>query len=53
VAAAVLDEMERRNMVQDGEDYGANSGERQEEAYGGYEETAARAIGNAFVDLLA
>jgi len=53
VAAIVLDEMERRNVVQDGEDYRADSGKRQEEAYGSYEETAMRAVGQAFVDGLA
>jgi hypothetical protein len=53
VAVVVLDEMKGRNVVQDSEDYCADSGERQEETYRGYEETAARAIGDAVVDLLA
>jgi hypothetical protein len=49
----VLDEMKGRNLMQDGEDYCADSGERQEETYGGYEQTTARSIGDAFVDSLA
>jgi hypothetical protein len=52
VAPIMLDEMERWNLVQDGKDYGADSGERQEETYRGYEEASARAIGDAFVDSL-
>jgi hypothetical protein len=53
VTAVMLDEMKRRNLVQDGEDYGADSGEGQKETYGGYEETAAGAVWDAFVDSLA
>jgi hypothetical protein len=53
VAAIVFDEMKGRNVVQDGEDYGADSGKRQEEADGRHEETAVRAVGQAIVDGLA
>ncbi len=53
VAAIVLDEMKGRNVVQDGEDYGADSGERQEETYGSHKKTAARPVGDAFVDRFA
>jgi hypothetical protein len=53
VAASVLDEMKGRNVVQNSEDYGAHSGERQEETYGSYKETAARPVRDAIVKNLA
>jgi len=42
--------MERRNVVQNREDYGAHSSEGQKETYGGYEETTPWAVGNALMN---
>jgi hypothetical protein len=42
--------MEWWNVVQNGKDHRAHSGEREKETYGSHEETAARAVGNALVD---
>src|SRR5580704_241592 len=53
MAAAGFDEMKWGNLVQDGEDYGADSGEGEKETYTRHEEPAARLIRNALVDCLA
>jgi len=48
--ATVHDEMEWGNIVQNGEDYGTDSGKGQKEAYRSQEEAALRPVWDALVD---